>query len=280
MRVGKLACILLALTVLPGLAQSQHGHVYSPQGPQAMSQTLDAFPAPRPGMSRHVINLPQRSDESAYMVGLTAGKMMPTDGVNQVRMAGELTETTLQGWGYTYYELPLGSGNVMSTLIGVPAGHPRVTKFVSVQEKLVRYNSRLPLVVYVPDGFEVKYRIFSAGPQQTAQKDRTYPTSLSHNKISLSYYHPVSLPEGAVAILRLYDSMLMDTDSTYGLLRVPIRQLPVELPAPEADKNRFIAGPAIGVSIEDQNGRLLYHNDVSTPFLENGKTHVKLINTR
>jgi ecotin len=28
---------------------------------------------------------------------------------------------------------------------------------------LVRYNSKLPLVVYAPDGFEVRYRVWRAG---------------------------------------------------------------------------------------------------------------------
>ncbi len=28
---------------------------------------------------------------------------------------------------------------------------------------LLRYNSKLPVVVYVPEGFEVRYRIWQAG---------------------------------------------------------------------------------------------------------------------
>ena len=30
---------------------------------------------------------------------------------------------------------------------------------------LLRYNSRLPVVVYVPQGFDVRYRIWTAGAQ-------------------------------------------------------------------------------------------------------------------
>jgi ecotin len=29
---------------------------------------------------------------------------------------------------------------------------------------LVRYNSRLPLVIYVPEGVEVRYRVWRADP--------------------------------------------------------------------------------------------------------------------
>jgi ecotin len=30
---------------------------------------------------------------------------------------------------------------------------------------LIRYNSRLPVVVYVPEGVEVRYRIWRADPE-------------------------------------------------------------------------------------------------------------------
>jgi ecotin len=31
---------------------------------------------------------------------------------------------------------------------------------------LQRYNSKLPVVTYVPEGFEVRYRIWTAGEEQ------------------------------------------------------------------------------------------------------------------
>jgi ecotin len=44
---------------------------------------------------------------------------------------------------------------------------PKVNRFVTLGGKpyLIRYNSRLPLVVYAPEGVEVRYRIWSAGPE-------------------------------------------------------------------------------------------------------------------
>jgi serine protease inhibitor ecotin len=32
-------------------------------------------------------------------------------------------------------------------------------------DQLLRYNSKLPLVVYEPSGFEVRYRIWAAGEE-------------------------------------------------------------------------------------------------------------------
>jgi ecotin len=41
---------------------------------------------------------------------------------------------------------------------------PKVERFITLggEPELLRYNSRLPLVVYVPVGVEVRYRIWKA----------------------------------------------------------------------------------------------------------------------
>jgi ecotin len=41
---------------------------------------------------------------------------------------------------------------------------PKVDRFVTLRGEpyLIRYNSRLPVVVYVPEGAEVRYRIWRA----------------------------------------------------------------------------------------------------------------------
>jgi ecotin len=45
-----------------------------------------------------------------------------------------------------------------------PEGSQEV-RFVQVRfdQPLLGYNSRLPIVVYAPEGFEVRYRIWQAG---------------------------------------------------------------------------------------------------------------------
>ena len=39
---------------------------------------------------------------------------------------------------------------------------PKVEKFITLHDTLRRYNSRLGMVIYVPKGYEVRYRIWSA----------------------------------------------------------------------------------------------------------------------
>ena len=43
-----------------------------------------------------------------------------------------------------------------------PEGSPQVKKFVTAAPIKIRYNSRLPVVIYVPEGYEVRYRIWEA----------------------------------------------------------------------------------------------------------------------
>jgi ecotin len=129
---------------------------------------LKAFPAAGEGMVRFVIALPhkERGEEDDFKVELIAGREMMTDGVNRVRLGSTIEPRDLQGWGYTYYEVT-GSGETISTLMAPPEGAPQVRSFVSGTPLLIRYNSRLPVVVYAPQGYQIRYRIWTAPPEST-----------------------------------------------------------------------------------------------------------------
>lgn len=124
---------------------------------------LKAFPAAKEGMERLVIVLPhkERGEEDDFKVELIPGKTMVTDGVNLMHLGVEIEEQPLEGWGYTYYEVT-GPAQAASTLIGVPPGTPQVKRFVSGTPLLIRYNSRLPVVIYAPPGNEIRYRVWQA----------------------------------------------------------------------------------------------------------------------
>ena len=133
---------------------------------------LKAFPAAGDGMVRYVIELPdkQRGEDNNYRVEIFVGKQMLTDGVNQLRLGGTIEAKPLKGWGFTYYELEK-FGGAASTLIGVPPGTPKVEKFVAVPSITIPYNSRIPLVVYVPEGGQVRYRIWKADEKLDEAKE-------------------------------------------------------------------------------------------------------------
>jgi ecotin len=51
--------------------------------------------------------------------------------------------------------------------MAVDPNTPKVDRFIMLggEPYFIRYNSRLPIVVYVPEGVEVRYRIWKAGAE-------------------------------------------------------------------------------------------------------------------
>ncbi len=120
------------------------------------------FPKAEKGMKRQVIQLPQQQDESALKVELMIGQTLEVD-CNHHRLGGELESKTTEGWGYDYYVFEKLSGPV-STMMACPDGK-KEKKFVTAglgDDGMLRYNSKLPIVVYTPSNVDVKYRIWRA----------------------------------------------------------------------------------------------------------------------
>ncbi|HPI48767.1 MAG TPA: serine protease inhibitor ecotin [Hyphomonadaceae bacterium] len=126
-----------------------------------IAKELEAFPAATAGQKRHVVSLPALQNEDEVKVELIVGQTKTID-CNRHSLGGELKEETLQGWGYTYFSLPSVAGGA-STKIGCPPGSDRQAFVTLPGQTLVRYNSRLPIVLYTPDNVEVRYRLWRAG---------------------------------------------------------------------------------------------------------------------
>ena len=139
--------------------------------PEAIKNLKAAYPAAPAGKTRHVILLPhkERGAEGDVKVEIVAGRTIDTDGVNTVRFGGELRERDIPGWGFSYFEVD-SLGAPLSTRIAPAPGTPTVKAFVAGPRMLVRYNSRLPLVVYAPEGTEIRWRLWRAeGQPQPAE---------------------------------------------------------------------------------------------------------------
>jgi ecotin len=132
---------------------------------------MRAFPPADPGMTRYVINLPQQKDEADLRVELIIGKMVKTDAFNRYFFGGMLETETIEGWGFDRHILRT-LGPMAGTLMAVDSTAPQVERFISLggEASLLRYNSRLPLVVYVPDEVEVRYRIWRADRKTSKAK--------------------------------------------------------------------------------------------------------------
>jgi len=123
---------------------------------------ISMFPKAKKGFERHIIKVPATDNDYNNRVELLIGKMMLVD-CNQHSLAGKLENITLKGWGYKYIEVSdIREG--ISTMMA--CNKEKTEKFITLRttkDKLRRYNSRLPIVIYLPEGYQVRYRVWSAG---------------------------------------------------------------------------------------------------------------------
>lgn len=146
-----------ALLLLPMLGLSAVSQAASPH-----TDMMKPYPPATQQMQRNVMTLPPLSDEDNYRVELIIGKKMQTD-CNLSRLMGSVTEETAKGWGYPYYNVKIAP-EMISTRMACSDDSKKTTLVTlpSAAEKLLRYNSKLPLVVYAPADVEVSYRVWQA----------------------------------------------------------------------------------------------------------------------
>jgi ecotin len=140
--------------------------IFSLAAMAAAADNMKAFPPAADGQVRYVLNLPKKDDESLLKVEIVVGKTVMVDSQNHYFFAGKIVETVIEGWGFPRYDVKT-LGPMAGTLMAVDPNAPKVNKFITIggDPFLLRYNSQLPIVVYVPKDAEVRYRIWSAEPQ-------------------------------------------------------------------------------------------------------------------
>ncbi|WP_326984191.1 ecotin family protein [Chryseobacterium sp. MYb264] len=117
---------------------------------------IEMFPKAKEGYKQVYVQLPIAKNENDLKVEFFVGAEKMLD-CNKHFMMGEVKTQDLQGWGYTYYDVE-SKGEVGGTLMGCP--DQKLTKqFVNLKPETVRYNSKLPLVFYIPKDMEVRYRV-------------------------------------------------------------------------------------------------------------------------
>ncbi|KQK26027.1 ecotin [Chryseobacterium aquaticum] len=117
---------------------------------------IDMFPKAKEGYKQVFIQLPIAKNENDLKVEFFVGTEKMLD-CNKHFLMGKVMTQDLQGWGYNYYDVE-STGETGGTLMACP-DQKKTKKFVSLQPEIVRYNSKLPLVFYVPKDLEVRYRV-------------------------------------------------------------------------------------------------------------------------
>lgn len=129
---------------------------------------LKPYPAAEKGMKRLVIVLDGAGKdnsgggpvvgESDMEVELIAGATITTDGINRYRISADIKEDFVKGWGYNFWTISGNPELAMSTKMGGNEA-PR-EEFVKGASIKIRYNSRLPVVVYCPENMECRFCIW------------------------------------------------------------------------------------------------------------------------
>ena len=134
------------------------------------SDDLKAFPEAGEGMVRYVLHLAEMDDDSAYRVEIIVGKTVMVD-ANRYFYGGSIESEVITGWGYTRYVVK-ELGPMAGTLMAMAPEAEKEERFITLggEPYLVRYNSRLPVVVYVPECVEVRFRIWTAGDDRAMKK--------------------------------------------------------------------------------------------------------------
>src|SRR5262245_5964496 len=136
------------------------------------ADNMKAFPPAEKGMVRHVLQLPKQDDEPAFKLELIVGKTVRVDEGNRYFFGGRIDVEMIQGWGFPSYHVRK-LGPMAGTLMAINPDAPKVNRFVTLggEPYLIRYNSRMPIVVYVPEGVKVQYRVWSAEPQAKVMEE-------------------------------------------------------------------------------------------------------------
>lgn len=118
------------------------------------------YPKAKDGYEQKIITLKTLPNEDNYSVEIFAGKKTLVDSCNHFFLAGSFEQKTVDGWGYDYFNFE-SDGNVAGTLMGC-SDNKSVEKIVHAKSIQTRYNSKLPIVVYVPKSYTLEYRIWKA----------------------------------------------------------------------------------------------------------------------
>lgn len=127
---------------------------------EAAPVDLTIYPAAKTGQGQHILTLPTLEHEGNYKVEVYVAQKMEVD-CNQVMISADLEQEDVKGWGYPYYTVEDVSQPAQTMMGCLDA--KKTEELVPLQfgeDGFVRYNSKLPLVIYAPEGLSVGYRLW------------------------------------------------------------------------------------------------------------------------
>lgn len=124
---------------------------------------LESYPSSIKGYDRYVLLLTPRGKTQQQFTDLKVeiipGVVKKVD-CNKHGLVGKIEKKTVEGYGYDYY-MYKSEGKYYSTRMGCP-DNSLESKFITGETEIIDYNDKMPVVIYVPNGFEIRYRVWEA----------------------------------------------------------------------------------------------------------------------
>ena len=156
----KYTTLMLSALLLSASAGAADNQKTAPDN--APLENVAPYPQAEKGQVRHVISLPPQEDETRYKVELLIGKTLQVD-CNRHMFGADIESKTLEGWGYDYLVVNKLSALASTRMMCVDKKtHEEFVVANTGNTGLLRYNSKLPIVVYTPADVQVKYRLWQA----------------------------------------------------------------------------------------------------------------------
>ena len=131
------------------------------------AKQLKSYPESMDDYDRYVIYLPKHDNEEEVRLELIPGMMKEVD-CNTHWLTGDYETKEIEGMGYDYIVFN-SNGDMASTRMACP-DDKLTEKFIAAEGHFGRYNSQLPVVVFVPKGMELKYKTWAAKDMKVADK--------------------------------------------------------------------------------------------------------------
>jgi ecotin len=129
---------------------------YQPQDASKM------YPSPSAGMVQHVLTLPTLTDEHDYMLEVQIGQNKLVD-CNKINLIGKISTLSLAGWGYVYYHVDKVMQGPTTRMMCTAE---KSVEFIVLNEAItLRYDSRQPKVFYLPEGTDLRYRVWKTASE-------------------------------------------------------------------------------------------------------------------
>lgn len=139
-------------------------------------ETGAPYPEAEADQQRFVINLPSersRLEQNNLQVQVIVGRHVEGDDGHRYVYSGDIQEREIQGWGYNYWVASLE--DPIATRSN-PSAKPK-DGFIPLHDSpVIRYNSKLPIVVYAPHDAEVRYKIWADEEGRRARGEAPHMT--------------------------------------------------------------------------------------------------------